>query len=52
MIYTQSSKNYQITQAILWLKNNYNKPLRIDDLAKLVYMALLPSGGISNSLPR
>jgi AraC-like DNA-binding protein len=38
-IYTQNSKNYQITQAILWLKNNYKKPLRINELAKLVNMA-------------
>jgi AraC-like DNA-binding protein len=39
MIHTQGSKNYQIAQAILWLKNNYTKPLRINELAKLAYMA-------------
>ncbi|MDR1175281.1 MAG: AraC family transcriptional regulator [Treponema sp.] len=39
MIHTQGSKNYQIAQAILWLKNNYTKPLHINELAKLVSMA-------------
>jgi AraC-like DNA-binding protein len=38
-IHTQGSKSYQIAQAILWLKNNYNKPLHINELAKLVSMA-------------
>jgi AraC-like DNA-binding protein len=39
MIHTQGSKNYQIAQAILWLKNNYTKSLHINELAKLVCMA-------------
>jgi AraC-like DNA-binding protein len=39
MIHTQGSKNHQIAQAILWLKNNYTKPLHINELAKLVNMA-------------
>ena len=39
MIHTQGSKNYQIAQAIHWLKNNYTKPLHINELAKLVSMA-------------
>jgi AraC-like DNA-binding protein len=39
MIHTPGSKHYQIAQAILWLKNNYTKPLRINELAKLAYMA-------------
>jgi AraC-like DNA-binding protein len=39
MIHTQGSKSYQIAQAILWLKNNYTKPLHINELAALVSMA-------------
>jgi transcriptional regulator GlxA family with amidase domain len=39
MMHTQGSRNYQIAQAILWLKNNYTKSLRINELAKLAYMA-------------
>lgn len=39
IIHTQGSKNYQIAQAILWLKNNYTRPLHINELAKLVNMA-------------
>jgi transcriptional regulator GlxA family with amidase domain len=39
MIHTQGSKNYQIAQAISWLKNNYAKPFRINELARLVSMA-------------
>jgi AraC-like DNA-binding protein len=39
MIHTQGSKSYQIAQAILWLKNNYTKPLHINELATLINMA-------------
>jgi AraC-like DNA-binding protein len=39
MIHTQGSQSYQITQAILWLKDNYTKPLHVNDLAKMVDMA-------------
>jgi AraC-like DNA-binding protein len=39
MIHTQGFRGYQITQAILWLKNNYTKPLHVNDLAKMVTMA-------------
>jgi AraC-like DNA-binding protein len=39
MIHTRGSKNYQIAQAIHWLKNNYTKPLHINELAKQVSMA-------------
>jgi AraC-like DNA-binding protein len=39
MIHTQGSQGYQIAQAILWLKNNYKKPLQVDGLAKMVAMA-------------
>jgi AraC-like DNA-binding protein len=38
-IHTQGFRSYQITQAILWLKNNYTKPLHVNDLAKMVNMA-------------
>jgi transcriptional regulator GlxA family with amidase domain len=38
-MHTQGSGDYQIAQAILWRKNNYTKPLRINELAKLVNMA-------------
>jgi AraC-like DNA-binding protein len=39
MIHTQGSQSYRIAQTILWLKNNYKKSLRINDLAKMVDMA-------------
>jgi AraC-like DNA-binding protein len=39
MIHTQGSQNYRIAQAIHWLKDNYKKPLHVNDLAKMVYMA-------------
>jgi AraC-like DNA-binding protein len=39
MIHTRNSQNYQIGQAILWLKNNYKKPLQVNELARMVNMA-------------
>jgi AraC-like DNA-binding protein len=37
-IASMGSQGHQISQAIDWLKNNYSKPLRVDDLAHRVYM--------------
>jgi AraC-like DNA-binding protein len=39
MIHTQGSQSYQIAQVIFWLKNNYAKPLHVNDLAKMADMA-------------
>jgi AraC-like DNA-binding protein len=39
MLHTRNSQNYQIAQAILWLKNNYKKPFHVNELAKMVDMA-------------
>jgi AraC-like DNA-binding protein len=39
MLHIRNSQSYQITQAILWLKNNYKKPLHVNELAKMVNMA-------------
>lgn len=38
-IASAGSQGNQIAQAINWLKGNYSKPLRIDDLAAQVYMS-------------
>ena len=38
-IASAGSQGNQIAQAIDWLKGNYTKPLRIDDLAAQVYMS-------------
>lgn len=38
-IASAGSQGNQIAQAIDWLKGNYSKPLRIDDLAAQVYMS-------------
>jgi transcriptional regulator GlxA family with amidase domain len=39
MIHTQGSKSNQIAQAIAWIKTNYNKPVNIENLAKMTNMA-------------
>jgi transcriptional regulator GlxA family with amidase domain len=39
LINTIGSKSNQIAQAITWLKNNYNKPVNIENLAKMTNMA-------------
>ncbi|MDR1901829.1 MAG: AraC family transcriptional regulator [Treponema sp.] len=39
LINTIGSKSNQIAQAIAWLKTNYNKPVNIENLAKMTNMA-------------
>jgi transcriptional regulator GlxA family with amidase domain len=39
MIHTRGSQSYRIVQAVHWLKDNYKKPLHVNDLAKMVDMA-------------
>ncbi len=38
-IATNGSQGSQVAQAIDWLKTNFSKPLRVDDLAAQVYMS-------------
>jgi AraC-like DNA-binding protein len=39
MINTYGSQSNQIAQVITWLKTNYNKPVNVNELAKMVNMA-------------
>jgi transcriptional regulator GlxA family with amidase domain len=39
LINTIGSRSNQIAQAIAWLKSNYNKPIHINELAKIANMA-------------